>query len=487
MSYYVGVDIGTTSAKAVAFSAEGAVLHKESLSYHMLHTQPNYAEQDADEIWDAVIHCINKLIAALTGQPLFISFSSAMHSIMAVDKNGKPLTNCITWADNRAACIAENLRNTEWGKEIYSNTGVPLHAMSPLCKLLWLKDNESGVFNTAYKFIGIKEYIFFKLFGAYVVDTAIASATGLLHLKTLQWSEAVLDFVGVSAQKLSQIVPVKTAYYYTPALQPAAPLHLKDETPFIIGSSDGALANLGSGAVSHQSMAISIGTSAAARVLTDKPETDAAMRTFCYHAKDDEYIVGGASNNGAVVLQWLKEILLEEDSTYDQLFQLASSVEPGCDGLLFLPYILGERAPVWNSHARGVFFGLSIQHTKAHMIRAAIEGVVYGLYSIGKVMEEKNEIKELQATGGFAHSSLWLQILADVFNKKVVVSDTVESSALGAVMLGMEAKNISAFIKRNILSVHQPDQVRHEAYTKGFEKFVRIYELVKNEFVADLT
>ena len=182
MNYYIGIDIGTTSTKAVAFSVNGEVLAKEAIGYAIQHPQPDCSEQDPDEIFEAVINSISKITTTLYNHtPVLVSFSAAMHSILAVDRTGKPLTPCIIWADNRAGDIAEQLRKSSLGNDFYHATGVPVHAMSPLCKLLWMKENNEPVFRQAHKFIGIKEYIFFRLFGKYLVDTAIASATGLLN------------------------------------------------------------------------------------------------------------------------------------------------------------------------------------------------------------------------------------------------------------------------------------------------------------------
>lgn len=484
MLYYLGIDIGTTSAKAVAFSKTGQVLASYCCTYKMYHEQPAWSEQDPEEVLQAVIDCSNKVIAILSShRPLIVAFSSAMHGLLVIDKYNKPLTKCMIWADNRAGEIAERLKNTEWGKEIYYSTGVPIHAMSPLCKLIWLKENEPSLFKKAYKYISIKEYIFHKLFNEYIVDTSVASATGLLNLKTLAWDEKILNFLEITTSSLSQVVSTKLKRTYNKGTSSNEILQwlMPGGTQFIIGGSDGALANLGTGAVEINSMAISIGTSGAARIVVKQAQTDIKMRTFCYHIKDDFYIVGGPSNNGAIVLEWLKDTLLESKESFSELFEKAATVNPGSEELIFIPYILGERAPVWNSKARGIFFGLSINHAKGHLVRACMEGVIYSLYSIAKILLEKRVITEIHATGGFTHSCLWLQMLADVCNIKVLVSGAVESSALGAVMIGMEAMEIEPFAKKEILSCYTPDLLNHEIYMKGFEKFERIYDALKDE------
>lgn len=481
MNYYLGIDIGTTSVKAVAFSEQGQVIENFSFSYAIHHPHPNWSEQDPNEIFEAVIKGINKVVQTLANDaPMFVSFSAAMHSVIAADDKGNLLTQCIIWADNRADEIADTFRNSDKGQAFYDVSGVPIHAMSPFCKLLWFREHEPEIFNAAFKFIGIKEYIFYKLFGNYFVDTSIASATGLLNLKALQWDEEILNFTGVAASRLSQVVSSKHVLHYN-GEYPG--LSLPQNIPFVIGASDGALANLGTGATGSNAMAITIGTSGAARVIISAPETDKFMRIFCYHLKDNLFIAGGATNNGAVVLQWLKETLLQTNDNYEQLYEQAQTIEAGCEGLLFLPYILGERAPVWNSNAKGVYFGLTIEHTKAHLIRAAMEGVIFSLYSIGKILTENKEITEIHASGGFTKSSLWLQILADVFNIKVLVPPAVESTAFGAVILGAEALSFKTDFHNQTSAAYIPIQKHNQVYTKCFEKFERLYDLLKSEMV----
>lgn len=483
MNYYAGVDIGTTSSKTVAFSQQGQVIASYSFAYEMHYPRPNWNELNPDEIFEAVVKGINKVIQTLTtGTPLFISFSAAMHSIIALDNHGNLLSQCITWADNRADIIADRLRNSDEGQHFYHVSGVPVHAMSPLCKLLWFKEHEPKIFNDAFKFIGIKEYVFYKLFGEYLIDTSVASATGLLNIKTLQWDEEILNYIGLSASRLSQVVSTRHVLYYKSC---CPQLSLNPDTPFVIGASDGALSNLGAGATSPNAMAVSIGTSGAARIIIPAAETDHLMRTFCYHLKDNLYIAGGANNNGAVVLQWLKETLLQTQDDYEQLFEQAKTIEAGAEGLVFLPYILGERAPLWNSNAKGVYFGLSIRHTKAHLIRASVEGVIFSLYSIGKILAEQKEITEIRASGGFAKSTLWLQILADVFNIKVLVSAAVESAALGAVMLGAEALEIKNEFHDQTSAVYTPVAKNAEIYAACSKKFERLYMLLQGEMVHE--
>ncbi len=484
MNYYLGADVGTTSVKVVAFSAAGKVLAKHTCNYEMSHPKPDWSEQDPDLILHSLIESVNKVYIALSpATPVFISFSAAMHSLLTVDIHGTPQTQCIIWADNRSAAFAEALNQDELGKEFYKLTGVPIHAMSPFCKLLWLKENEPSIFANAHKFIGIKEYIFYKLTGRYVIDTSLASATGLLDIKSLQWDEKILKYAGVGVEKLSELVDVTHRFeMLSEGTKTLTPLLVPVNTPLVIGGSDGASANISAGIFDESALVVTIGTSSAVRMLSKIPYIDQAMRTFCFHAVGEYYINGGASNNGAVVLEWLKNNLLELEQKMSDFLDTAATVPAGSDGLLFLPYILGERAPIWDARAKGVYYGFSVTHKKAHMIRAAIEGVVFGIYSFGKLIIEKKPVKEIYATGGFARNPLWVQILSDVFNLPVRVNGSEESSAWGAVINGMISFNTAIPTATEDLQLFEPDIENHKVYQNFCEKFERLTGMLRPEF-----
>ena len=476
MDYFLGIDIGTTAVKAVAFSANGKLLGEQSRSYLMLHPEPDRSEQDPEEILQAVFTCVENILQVFGYPPKLVSFSAAMHSLMAVDEKGIPISKCIIWADNRAAAIAARIRKEQREKTFYQKTGVRIHAMSPFCKLLWLRENDPALFQHAFKFIGIKEYIFFKLFGIYVVDSSIAAATGLMNMATIRWDAEILEEVGIRQSRLSRIVSVREAFS-SPALFPS----LKN-VPVVIGGSDGAMANLGTSSQKSNALVVSIGTSSAVRIIVKGPEADPLMRNFCYHIRDDQFLLGAAGNNGAIVLQWLREDFFMAPEKMPDFLSLAAGVHAGSDGLIFLPYVLGERAPVWNAAARGVLFGLSVNHTRSHTIRAAMEGVIYCVFAMAAALTEKRDIPMIHVTGGFAQSDLWVQILSDVFNLPAGVSETVENAAWGAAKLGMEALKMDPPAEEKILRTFTPSPERHGVYQQQFKKFERLYSELKSEF-----
>ncbi len=476
MEYFLGIDIGTTSVKSVAFSREGKTLGEFSISYPIQHPHPDWSEQDPEEILRAVIKTVENILRELSPYlPRLCSFCSAMHSLIAVDSSGKAISPSIIWADNRAAGIASRIHAANGAQEFYQRTGLPVHAMSPFCKLQWMKENKTDLFNRAYKFIGIKEYVFYHLFGIYSVDVSMASSTGLMNAGTLEWDPWILGQTGISADRLSTITGIDkifTAPRLFPSLQ---------QVPFVIGGSDGAMANLGASDEAG-SLVVTVGTSSAARLILNKPHIDPGMRSFCYYIHNRRWLLGGASNNGGIVLQWLQENFFRSGLSVADFLNQASAIGPGAGGLIFLPYLLGERAPVWNASAKGVLFGIDINHGQAHMVRASLEAVIYCLYGISQPLFEQAEIKNIYATGGFARNELWLQILADVFNLPVMICETVENSAWGAVLCGMRAVGVPFTGKVVVSKSYLPNASAHTIYKKGFKKFQRLYELVKDEY-----
>lgn len=468
--FYIGIDIGTTATKAMVFTQEGKVVNHCCISYEMYHPQPDWSVQKPSEILTAVLACINKVSTNIT--PHFISFSSAMQSVIAVDKEGNPLTDIILWADNRASEIANNLKNSELGKEFYKSTGLPIHTFCPMTKILWLRQHEPEIFAKTHKFISIKEYVWHHLTGEYVIDSSMASGTGMMDIEKLQWDLTILNHLDIRENQLSSIV---------------SPKHisksLTQNLSLVLGGGDGALANLGTGAMQKGKMALTIGTSGAVRLPINQPFIDSKMRTQCYHLVDNQYLKLGAINNGAVVLQWLKESILQSEESFEDLLTKAETVSAGSDGLIFVPYLLGERAPIWDASAQGTLLGITINHTQSHCIRATIEGILFSLLTITEVLipdkKERDEIT-IMTSGGFTKSDFWLQLTADIFQMKVVVSQDIESAAWGAVLIGFMAFEIEPSHQEIEEKMFIPNPENFAVYHKNFSKFKKVYEVLKD-------
>jgi gluconokinase len=259
----------------------------------------------------------------------------------------------------------------------------------------------------------------------------------MFNIRELAWDAYTLKKLGLKPEKLARAV----SPYHIEILPADNAVQLPAGTKLIMGASDGCLANLGSGAIRTGSMAVTIGTSAAVRICFNKPYSDPLMQTFCYVLDEETYIIGGPSNNGAVIFEWLMNTFYP-DKEFDSVFEEAAKLKPGADGLLFYPYLLGERAPLWSSAVRGGFTGLDIQHTRSHFARAVMEGILLNLFGIGKILMEMQKVDTIYANGGFARSPIWVQMLADVFGKNVKLNETVETGAVGAAMVALKALGV---------------------------------------------
>lgn len=479
MDYFIGIDIGTSSVKVAAFSQTGSFLAKEAKAYPLNSPKPSYQEQDPGLIFQSMLETCKAVIQQMEGRLIAISFSSAMHSLLALDKQGQPITPLITWADGRATAVTKSFKTLPESQLIYQETGTPIHPMSPLCKLIWMKEEAADIFAKADKWIGIKGYILYRLFGCLLMDYSLASATGLFHLKTKKWHKGALEKAGIDESRLPELVPTDHVLKNLKK-QFAVYLEIPDQTPFVIGASDGCLANLGAMALNAQQTVITIGTSAALRTTLKQPLADQQARIFNYWLDEDLFVVGGASNNGGVLLDWFRKKFMPGKAVEEVLAQV-NKVPPGSTGLLFFPYLLGERAPLWDPAVRASFQGVSIQHGPDHFIRAILEGICFNLFLIGEALRELGyPIHQIYANGGFTNSEMWVQMLADIFDKTIHIQGHQEGSAFGAVLVAMKALGlIESYeeMKHVVLpeKTFVPNPAQVSSYQQTFKEFYSHY------------
>lgn len=481
----LGVDVGTTSAKATAFDADGRQHGHGEHGYPLQEPSPGAAVQDPQAVVDATLAAVRDAAAAARdagADVAALSLSAAMHGLVALDARDRPLTPLITWADTRAAEQAERLRASH--PELHGRTGTPLHPMAPLAKLCWLREREPDTFAGAHRFVGVKELVLRALCGEWALDHSVASGTGLMAIRALDWDAEALELAGVRADQLAPLVEAKQLLDLT------ADIGLGADVPVMAGAGDGPLANLGVGAVRPGVAAVSIGTSGALRVMVEQPTTDPAGRVFCYALTPGRWAVGGAINNGGVVLQWAADALAPDlgEHAEEELLALAAEVPAGSDGLLMLPYLLSERAPHWSALPRGAYVGLTRAHGRGHLIRAAIEGVCQQLALVAaSVRDAGNELREVRATGGFARSPLWRQMLTDVLGQEVGFPAGHEGSGFGAALLGMEALGLIDTIERAAVLVsleerRQPDAEAAASYAGLLPVFASLYDALAPAF-----
>jgi gluconokinase len=485
----LGVDIGTTSAKAVAFDVEGEVWGAAEREYPLREPAPGRVEQDAEEVVAGTLAAIREAASearAAAAEPLALSFSGAMHSLLGVDSDGTPITPLITWADLRAAEEACRLRREH--PELHGRTGTPLHPMAPLSKLCWLRVHEPRLWPRARRWVGIKELVVARLTGDWVVDKSCASGTGLFSLREEDWDAQALELARLEPDRLSRLVPADERL--EPTADARAELGLGPDVTLVVGAGDGPLANLGVGAVRPGVAVCSIGTSGALRLMVESRQTDPEGRVFCYALTPGRWVVGGAVNNGGSVLQWTGEALAPDlgADPEPRLLDLAAQAPAGSDGLVMLPYLLSERAPHWSPLPRGAYVGLTQRHRRPHLVRAALEGVCQQLALVLDAMRDAgNEVRELRATGGFARSAFWRRLLADALNMPIGFPAGHEGSSFGAALVGMEALGLVPSIERaadivEIEDVVEPTPENAELYARLRPTYEALYEALGPAF-----
>lgn len=487
----IGVDIGTTSTKSVAYDTGGRVVASHGAGYPLREPRPGYAEQDPREILAAVVQTVASVAAQCGGRVGALSFSSAMHSLIGLDSHGSPLTPVVTWADRRASAQAERLRAAPGGLALHRRTGTPLHPMAPLPKLVWFREEEPGLAAQVRHWVGIRDYVLLELTGTLATDHSTASGTGLMDIHRLRWDPESLQLAGISADQLPELVATTTVL---PGLLAgvAQSVRLPAATPVVIGAGDGPLANLGLGAVRPGVAACSIGTSGALRVMVSHPVVDQQGRSFCYALTERRWVAGGAINNGGLVLEWCGDALAPElgDGREGELLRQAGSVAPGSGGLIMLPYLQSERAPHWDSFPSGVYVGLTREHRRGHLVRAALEGVCQQLgLVLQSVRAAGHEVREIRATGGFARSALWRQMLVDVLGMPIGFPDGYEGSSFGAALLGMDALGLvpSIDVAASLVQIREtlvPDHAAQQTYASMQPTFDKLYDVLTPAFLT---
>jgi len=498
MKCIITIELGTNGVRVFAYDLNGRVIGSMKGFYPTFHTGPDHSEQDPEQIFITTLYVLknilNEYIHTKKYKVASICFCAAMHSVLAVDKYGNPLGNAITWADNRAKKEAHELRNSPLGKKLYEATGTPIHPMSPLVKIAWMKLHDKERFKQTAKFLSIKSYIVHQLTGEYMMDYSLASATGLMNIHNKTWEDDALRYAGITAARLPELTPVFTAAgKLKKAYQQS--LRLAAETKILIGSSDGCMATLGDGVNGEGKATITIEDSGAVRVMGPAVLKDEQMRFFNYLLTDDCYVSGGPTNNGGNIFEWFTRQFGDFTNPFDTgnsiqlLMEEASKVPLGSDGLLFLPYLLGERAPIWNANARGAYFGLNIKHERKHFIRATVEGILYEIYSIGKTLGEQRSIKSLSVNGSFGTIPFCTGMIADMFNKPVRVRQQYHSVSFGAYLLSATEMGIYKSLDEAAKTVELPDVFKpnkqhHAIYADYFGIFEKLSAKLFSEFEA---
>jgi len=483
----LGIDVGTTGCKTMLVDRRGQLVVEGESSYAVDSPRPGWAEQDVDAVLSGVFTAIRTCVQTAPRPITALCLGGALHSILPIGARDQPLMPALTWADNRAEQQAETIK--QCAPALYFQTGCPAHPMYPVAKIRWLQEAAPDVFRSAARFVSVKEYVIHALTGQWLIDPSVASGSGLLNLQQLDWDDEALSLAGINRDRLSPLVAPNTMIgHVTPSR--ADELGLSRDVKVYIGASDAALSNVGAGAVQPGVIVTMIGSSGAIRTFAPQPILDPQKRTWCYLLDHEHYLVGGAINNGGIVLRWFADNFMSASNqdAYEALLAEAATVEPGAEGLIFLPFLAGERSPNWNPNARGVLFGLTLHHSRRHTVRAIIESVGYRLRSVLEPVEEVvGAATEIRASGGFLHSQLWTQILADILGHALNVPATPHTSALGAALWGWYAAgrfktfgDIASEVP--ITKVIQPDVERQSRYAQQYDLYRAVYDSLRPVF-----
>ncbi len=480
--YILAHDLGTSGNKATLFSENGKMVGSHVSSYNVHYFNNNWAEQDADDWWNAVCISTKSLIKTLgidTSDIAVVSFSGQMMGCLCVDRAGIPLRKSIIWADQRAQKQAAQISEHISQNDYYHIVGHRNAASYGIQKLMWVRDNEPEIYEQTYKSLNAKDYIVLRLTGKFYSEYSDANSTGCFDLVNLKWSERLIGYAGIDPDKLPELKPSTfIAGGVTKAAAEAT--GLAEGTPVVLGGGDGVTANVGAGSISPGKTFCCMGTSAWVATTTEKPLFDDQMRTVTWaHVVPGLYSPNGTMQSAGASYSWAKDTMCKMEihnaqvngtSPYDYMEKQIEESPVGSNGIIFLPYLLGERAPRWNSDARGAFIGLKLENTEGDMLRSVLEGVTMNLSIILDIFRQQESINEILAIGGGAKGPVWRQIMSDVFNAKILVPSLLEEAgSMGAAVTG--GVGVGLFRNFNVIdsflsinSIHTPNPEAVAAY-----------------------
>ncbi|OPJ57769.1 xylulokinase [Clostridium oryzae] len=485
--YFIGIDLGTSSVKLAAMDDKGKVISSLSKDYPVSYPKTGWAEQNPEDWWNAVKEGLKELVARenIKNEVKGISFSGQMHGLVMLDKDYNVLRPAILWCDQRTEKQCDYLNITIGQNKISQYTGNKALTGFTAPKILWVKENEPDIFKKAVHMMLPKDYISFKLTGNIVTDVSDASGMLLLDVKTRKWSKEMLDIVGISQdvlpivkeswEKAGQILPEIAEY-----------TGLSQDTNIMAGAGDQAAGAVGTGTVSPGIISAALGTSGVIFASSEKYEVDSDNRLHSFCHANGKFHQMGVMLSAASCLQWWVDNVNKdiEGDPFEVLLKEAEESGVGANGVIFLPYLMGERTPYSDANARGVFFGLSMTTTRGDMTRAILEGVCFGLRDSLEILRDLNvPIEEIRISGGGAKSKLWKQIAADILNTKVVMINSKEGPAYGAAILAAVGCGLYSSVDeacKNLIKI--TDSV--DPIVENASKYDKIYNIYKNLYPA---
>ncbi len=486
MSCLLGIDLGTSSVRAFIMDEGGKELALEGEGYNVDIPRPGHAEQDPDlwvrKAWEAIRRAIAKAggsVGVRPGDIRALSFSGQMHGMVCVDRDGRPLRPAIIWQDQRSKESIEKIYSAFTREQVGGWVQNAVAAGFLLGSLLWVRDNEPDVYARTAAVLLPKDYLKFRLSGRLVTDYSDAAGTTAFDNVNMRWSKELIEAVGLDPAKFPECLP-STECVGTVTPEAAAGTGLSTATLVVNGGADQSMQAIGNGIVGDGVFASNIGTGGQMSANMDRPLHDPAFRTNTFaHAMPGRWYVMGAVLASGASMKWLARQVLELDG-FSQVDSLASQVPAGSGGLVFLPYLVGERTPHFDPAARAVFCGLTLGHDRRNMLRAVMEGVCFALRdSLSIILGLGVECRRLIASGGGANSPLWLQIQADVFNREIHRSVSGEQACLGAAITAGVGAGVYADIPSACARLVAFDPVVYSPNPKNVPVYDDMYEIYK--------
>lgn len=487
--YLVGIDVGTSGTKCVLFDFEGNAITSSTEEYPMYQPHNGWAEQNPEDWWEAAkkaLFTISK--SAKDGEIAGIGLSGQMHSLVLLDKDNNVIRPAILWCDQRTAKECEEIDSIIGHERLIEITANPALPGFTASKIMWVKNNEPENFKKIEHILLAKDYIRFKLTGEYATEVSDASGMQLLDVVNRCWSQEVCDKLGVKVNWLAKVYESCELTGRVTA-ETANITGVSEGTPVAGGGGDNACAAIGTGVYKDGKAFTTIGTSGVVFAHTSSPKIDpnGRIHTFCA-AVPGEWHVMGVTQAAGLSLNWFRNNLAK-DVSYAEIDKECEKLPIGSEKLIYLPYLMGERTPILDSDARGVFFGLSAIHSKYHMARSVIEGVSYSLYSCLEVLDEVGvETNDMALCGGGGKSGFWHEMIADVYGKNVKTMLSNEGASLGAAILGGVAAGVYSSVADGCKKAVKentsisPNMEKHSEYMKYYGVYRNIYPGVKNCF-----
>ncbi|MGQ9553745.1 MAG: xylulokinase [Anaerolineae bacterium] len=502
MAYLLGVDIGTTGARALLIAETGEVVGGATEEYPLSTPRPQWAEQEPQDWWRGAVAAIRRLLAETKADPHDIKalgLSGQMHGVVLLDEANQVLRPSIIWCDQRSQAQCDWITERIGAQRLIERTSNPALTGFSAPKLLWVRDHEPEVFARARKFLLPKDYIRFLLTGEFASEVSDASGTSLFDVRNRCWAWDVVDELGLDRGLLPTVhESPEVSGRVTKAAAEAT--GLPAGLPVVGGGGDQAAGAVGNGIVETGIVSSTIGTSGVVFAFTDEPKLDAKgrMQTFC-HAVPGKWHVMGVTQGAGLSLRWLRdnfgmaEMAVAQSAgvdAYELLTREAEMAPPGCEGLLWLPYLMGERAPVLDPDARGVLFGITARHNRQMVVRSVMEGVAYSLRDSLEIMrgEMKIPVSQVRASGGGARSHLWRQIQADVFNTEIVTLHISEGPAYGVALLAAVGAGIYNSVTEacrqtiRVVEAIEPNEENRPLYDRFYAVYTSLYPALKEQF-----